>query len=107
MHLEQILQYDDHFIAPQPLIDQANLRDFEAEYARSIADPATFWGEWASRFIWTKPWKQVMEWNYPDHKWFVGGETNITFNALDRHADGANRDKLALIADGGIDVTAG
>ncbi|MEZ4616706.1 MAG: acetate--CoA ligase [Caldilineaceae bacterium] len=97
MHLEQILQYDDHFIAPQSLIEQANLRDFEAEYARSIADPATFWGEWASRFTWTKPWEAVMQWDYPNHKWFVGGETNITFNALDRHADGVNRDKLALI----------
>ena len=39
----------------------------------------------------------MLEWNYPDHKWFVGGETNITLNALDRHADGANRNKLAII----------
>jgi acetyl-CoA synthetase len=46
---------------------------------------------------WFKPWQQVMEWNYPNHRWFVGGETNITLNALDRHADGANRTKLALI----------
>jgi acetyl-CoA synthetase len=37
---------------------------------------------------WFKPWEKVMDWQYPDHKWFVGGETNITLNALDRHADG-------------------
>ncbi len=97
MHLEQILQYNDQFAAPPHLIEQANLRDFAAEYARSIADPAAFWGEWASRFRWTHPWDQVMQWDYPDHQWFVGGETNITLNALDRHADGTKRDHLALI----------
>lgn len=97
MHLEQILQYKDQFTAPQHLIDQATLRDFNTEYARSIADPDSFWGEWASRFTWTKPWEQVMQWEYPNHQWFVGGETNLTFNALDRHADGTNGDKLALI----------
>ena len=71
MHLEQILQYKDQFTAPQHLIDQATLRDFNTEYARSIADPDSFWGEWASRFTWTKPWEQVMQWEYPNHQWFV------------------------------------
>ncbi|MCB0125008.1 MAG: acetate--CoA ligase, partial [Caldilineaceae bacterium] len=97
MHLEQILQHEEQFSAPPQLIERANLRDFDAEYARSIADPAGFWGEWARRYTWTKPWTQVVAWEYPDHKWFVGAETNITINALDRHADGPNRDKLALI----------
>jgi acetyl-CoA synthetase len=97
MHLEQILQYDDQFSAPAQLIENANLRDFAGEYARSITDPDAFWGAWAGRFTWTKPWTQVMQWEYPNHQWFVGGETNITLNALDRHADGANRNKLALI----------
>jgi len=97
MHLEQILQYDDQFVAPAALIAGANLRDFVAEYRRSIADPEAFWGEWARRFVWHRPWTQVMQWEYPNHQWFVGGETNITLNALDRHADGPNRTKLAMI----------
>ena len=97
MHLEQILQYGESFQAPESLVAQANLPDFPGEYARSMADPAKFWGEWAQRFTWTQPWQQVMEWEYPNHRWFVGGQTNITLNALDRHADGPNRTKLALI----------
>ena len=40
MHLEQILQHEEQFSAPPQLIERANLRDFDAEYARSIADPA-------------------------------------------------------------------
>lgn len=97
MHLEQILQYEDHFAAPQQLIDQANLRDFDTEYQRSITDPEAFWAAWAERFTWLEPWTTTMQWNYPNHQWFVSGKTNITLNALDRHADGPNRDKLALI----------
>jgi len=95
--LESILSHDQTFSAPAWLKAQANLQDLEAEHALSIADPDAFWGSWAERFEWFKPWEKVMDWNYPDHRWFVGGETNITLNALDRHADGANRNKVALI----------
>ncbi|MEJ5248746.1 MAG: acetate--CoA ligase [Caldilinea sp.] len=95
--LEQILTRDERFEAPAWLKAQANLKDLEAEHARSLNDPEGFWGEWASRFIWLRPWSKVMEWQYPNHRWFVDGETNITLNALDRHADGANRNKVALL----------
>ncbi len=95
--LEQILQHEEVFRGPDWLIEQANLKDFDAEYKRSIEDPEGFWGDWAQRYEWFKPWDKVMEWDYPNHKWFVSAETNITLNALDRHADGANRNKLALI----------
>jgi acetyl-CoA synthetase len=50
MHLEQILHHTESFSAPAHLIAQANLSDFAAEYARSLADPAAFWGAWAQRF---------------------------------------------------------
>lgn len=95
--LESILSHDESFSAPEWLKAQANLQDLEAEYARSLAAPDAFWGRWAERFEWFTPWEKVMDWNYPDHRWFVGGQTNITRNALDRHADGPNRNKVALI----------
>ncbi|MEZ4608930.1 MAG: hypothetical protein R2838_01505 [Caldilineaceae bacterium] len=46
--LEQILQYQETYTAPDALLAQANLPDFDAEYARSVDDPAAFWGEWAT-----------------------------------------------------------
>ena len=95
--LEKVSQHEQSFHAPDALKAQASLQDLEAEVARSLTDPAGFWGDWANRFVWFKPFRQVMEWNYPNHRWFVGGETNITLNCLDRHADGSNRNKLALI----------
>ncbi len=83
---------------PRPLVQNANLQDYLAEYRRSLEDPEAFWGEWAQRFHWFSPWKQVRELNLPHHRWFVGAKTNIAYNALDRHADGPRRNQLALIA---------
>ena len=95
--LEHILHDDHIYSAPDWLQEQANLQDLAGEHARSLKDPTAFWGAWAERFAWFQPWQQVMDWQYPNHQWFVGGQTNITLNALDRHADGPNRTKVALI----------
>lgn len=95
--IEQIATHQEFLVAPEWLKAQATLQDLAGTHARSLADPDGFWGEWAQRMAWFTPWEKVLEWNYPDHRWFVGGRTNITLNALDRHADGAHRNKLALI----------
>ena len=84
--LEHILHDDHIYSAPDWLQEQANLQDLAGEHARSLKDPTAFWGAWAERFAWFQPWQQVMDWQYPNHQWFVGGQTNITLNALDRHA---------------------
>ncbi len=61
--------------------------EYQAAYQQSVEDPEGFWAEVAQEFKWHKPWKKVLDWNFtdPDVKWFVGGKTNITENALDRH----------------------
>ncbi|MCS7059184.1 MAG: AMP-binding protein [Meiothermus sp.] len=84
--------------APPRLVAEANLRDYRAEYERSLRDPEGFWAGWARRFVWFSPWKEVRCLEPPHHRWFVGAETNITYNALDRYAEGPRRNHLALIA---------
>lgn len=83
---------------PLGLIQNANLQDYPAEFQRSLEHLETFWEEWAKRFHWFTPWKQVRELELPHHRWFCGATTNITYNALDRHADGPRRNQQALIA---------
>lgn len=51
---------------------------------RALKDPESFWGEAADELHWFKRWNRVLEWNYPDFKWFVGGTTNLSYNSLDR-----------------------
>jgi len=67
-------------------------------HRRSIQDRDRFWAEEAKLVDWHKPFKQVLDYSKPPFaKWFVGGETNLCHNAVDRHlADRA--DQLALVA---------
>ena len=61
----------------------SNYKDF---HARSINDPINFWAELAQLIHWEKPFEKVLDYNKPPFaKWFVGGTTNICFNAVDRH----------------------
>jgi len=71
---------------------------YESEYRRSIEQPEEFWGEQAKLIHWHRPPRKILEYtNPPFRKWFVGGETNAAYNAVDRHV-GARGDQLALIA---------
>ncbi|HEX3725045.1 MAG TPA: acetate--CoA ligase, partial [Pirellulales bacterium] len=42
----------------------------------------------------------VLDWNEPDARWFVGGQTNVSYNCLDAHLAGPRKDKAALIWEG-------
>ncbi|KAB0802068.1 hypothetical protein PPYR_04254 [Photinus pyralis] len=69
-------------------------------YRKSIENPEQFWSEVGTLLTWTKPWKKVMDnSNEPFTKWFVGGELNACYNALDRHVHGGRGRKVALIYD--------
>src|SRR5438445_5122287 len=74
--------------------------EYEALYRRAEQDPEDFWRECARELAWFKPFGQVLDWQYPFAKWFVGGELNAAYNCLDRHLDGPRRNKVALIWEG-------
>jgi propionate--CoA ligase len=71
---------------------------YEETHRRSVEDPEGYWGELAAELHWYRPWEQVLDTsNAPFCRWFVGGETNLCYNAVDRHALGARRGQAALI----------
>ncbi len=49
---------------------------------------------------WDHPWDRVLDWNPPFAKWFVGGRLNASYNCVDRHCLGPDRNKAALIWEG-------
>jgi len=72
-------------------------------YRRSMEQPDEFWAEAAADIVWTKPWDVVVDREAtPAARWFVGGELNTCYNALDRHADGDRADQPALIYDSAV-----
>ena len=46
-------------------------------------DSIKFWEAQASKLYWFKKWHTVLEWDPPFARWFVGGKTNASYNALD------------------------
>ncbi len=73
---------------------------YEEIFKRSMSDKEGFWGEAAEKISWVKKWDKVIdESNPPFYKWFVGGELNTCYNALDRHVEGGRGSQTALIYD--------
>ncbi|RMD01783.1 propionate--CoA ligase [Aquitalea palustris] len=62
------------------------MSDYQEFHRRSIEQPEAFWGAEAARIYWHKPYTQVLQYdNPPFRQWFAGGETNLCYNAVDRH----------------------
>jgi propionyl-CoA synthetase len=58
-------------------------RDF---HRRSLAERDAFWDEEARLVHWQRPFGKVLDYSKPPFaRWFVGGETNLCYNAVDRH----------------------
>jgi propionyl-CoA synthetase len=67
-------------------------------YRTSIEDPETFWRKEAERIDWHQPFSQVLDYSRPPFaRWFVGGQTNLCHNAVDRWAS-RQGEQTALIA---------
>ncbi|HUQ75491.1 MAG TPA: propionate--CoA ligase [Burkholderiales bacterium] len=55
-------------------------------HRRSIDDRESFWRDEAALIHWQTPFRQVLDYARPPFaRWFVGGETNLCHNAIDRH----------------------
>ena len=71
--------------------------DYEQFHRRSIEQPEAFWAEQAQAIHWHTPPRQILDYsNPPFQRWFVGGETNLCYNAVDRHL-GERGEQLALV----------
>jgi propionyl-CoA synthetase len=69
-------------------------------YSGWQADPERYWGEAAAAITWYRPYDRVFDpESGPYGRWFVGGELNTCYNALDRHVEAGNGERTALIWD--------
>ena len=95
--IDSLLAVGEEYPSPTCVSSLCIQKDWATEYRRSMDFPEAFWGDYARKFVWTKPWQKVMEFNGGAHKWFLGARTNITVNALDRHVKSSNRNRVAYI----------
>ncbi len=88
------------FPPPEDLAREANAT--AETYAAAETDRLGFWEEQARALSWEAPWSQVLDWQRPFSKWFVGGRLNACVNAVDRHVENGAGEKVAFhwIGDG-------
>ena len=77
-----------------------SLAAYEKLYEEAKQDPVAFWERLAREELhWFKDFDQTLEWDEPFAKWFVGGETNVSYNCLDAHLE-SRGNKAAIIWEG-------
>jgi acetyl-CoA synthetase len=50
-----------------------------------LRDPEAFWAQAADEIPWFTRWDRIFDHDYPTFRWFVGGTTNLSYNAVDVH----------------------
>jgi acetyl-CoA synthetase len=81
----------------------------DPEFARQAnAQPDIYERDWEefwetegrTRITWFEPFTKLYEWDPPYAKWYVGGKLNVCFNAVDRHVEAGNGDRVAYYWEG-------
>lgn len=73
---------------------------YDEIYKAWESDPDAFWMEQAQAIDWIKPpSKALFDENAPLYEWFSDGQVNGCWNAVDRHVEAGNGDRIAIIHD--------
>jgi acetyl-CoA synthetase len=97
--IQSLLKEGRKFLPPKAFTKAARVKT-TAPYKEGKANSLRFWEKQAKELRWMKPWRKTLEWKLPYAKWFVGGKLNVSDNCLDRHVEGARRNKAALVWEG-------
>lgn len=98
-NLDTLLQENRTFAPSEDFKKQANVQDPEI-YKRAEEDHEGYWAEQAKALTWFKDWDTTLDWQPPHAQWFVGGKLNAAYNCVDRHREGARKNKAAIIWEG-------
>jgi acetyl-CoA synthetase len=77
-----------------------SMEQYEKMWNEAAQDVEGFWGKMAHELHWFKPYSKVLDWKPPFANWFVGGQTNVSYNCLDVHLGTPRQNKAALIWEG-------
>ncbi|WP_295017988.1 AMP-binding protein, partial [uncultured Micrococcus sp.] len=71
-------------------------------YDEAAEDRLAYWARRARQHLhWEQDFTEVLDWSdAPFAKWFPDGTTNAAYNALDRHVEAGNGDRVALHFEG-------
>ncbi|HKQ46903.1 MAG TPA: acetate--CoA ligase [Phycisphaerae bacterium] len=102
-HIESVMTGSEKYPPSAAFSAQAHVKslaEYERLHQRSIKDPEGFWGEVAGNFHFFKKWDRVLKWNLPFSEWFVGGQTNMSYNCLELQIERGRGDQTAILWEG-------
>jgi acetyl-CoA synthetase len=93
------LSYEDRTFPPSDsFVKNANAKS--DIYDEANKDRLAFWEKQANRLHWDKKWSQVVDWQLPFAKWFIGGKLNASYNCLDVHVLAGRGNRVAFHFEG-------
>lgn len=95
-----VLLQEHRKFEPDPAFRAAAHISSNEVHERAAQDPEAYWAEQAATLEWSAPWTQILDWQPPHARWFLGGKINASVNCLDRHIRTGRRNKAALIFEG-------
>jgi acetyl-CoA synthetase len=94
--IETILLEERRYPPPPDFAAQANAQP--EIYERDFEE---FWEtEGRERVTWFEPFDELLEWEPPYARWYLGGKLNVCFNCVDRHVEAGNGGKVAYYWEG-------
>lgn len=98
--LENLLHETRSFPPSEEFAAQANAK--ADLYEKASADRLEFWAEQARELLtWKTPFTETLDWSgAPVARWFADGTLNAAYNAVDRHVEAGNGDRVAIHFEG-------
>ena len=94
--IDTLLLEERRYAPPPEFAAQANAQP--DIYERPFEE---FWEtEGDERVSWFEPFTELLEWEPPYAKWFLGGKLNVCFNCVDRHVEAGHGDQVAYYWEG-------
>jgi len=81
---------------PSPEFAKHALVTDASVYDDAERDWTGFWAKQALALDWHREWDQILDWQLPFAKWFIGGKLNVAENCLDRHVQTGHGGQVAF-----------
>jgi acetyl-CoA synthetase len=97
--LSALLEEGRTFPPPPDFAKHALVTDASV-YDDAERDWTGFWAKQALALDWHREWDEILDWQLPFAKWFVGGKLNVSENCLDRHVQSGHGGQVAFFWEG-------
>ncbi len=96
----EALSNNDIRIEPsQRVRDGALVVDYDSWFGDWEREPELFWARAARELHWFERWSEISRIDGPQHDWFIGGTTNLSYNCLERNLERGLGAKPALFCE--------